>query len=203
MARRPQKENDEIAPSEVSVSTGRGVRLPDLNAAELVDFAADACDRIVAESGKRARNASRVDVLIATNDEMRRLNRDFRHKDSPTDVISFPAANNGHALEGDIAISAEITAENAKRLGHTFEDELKILILHGMLHLAGYDHENDKGEMAKFERELRRELDLPGSLIARVAQATSPVRTNATRASRPRPHRPSGAVKRRSPRSAR
>lgn len=168
MGSRTQNDNDEIAPSEVSVSTGRGVRLPDLNAAELVDFAADTCDRIVAETGRTSQAASRVDVLIVSNDEMRRLNRKFRRKDEPTDVISFPAAgNNGHALQGDIAISAEITAENAKRLGHSFENELKILILHGMLHLAGYDHESDKGEMAKLERELRREFELPDSLIQR------------------------------------
>ena len=196
MARRTQNDTDEIAPSEVSVSTGRGVRLPDLNAAELVDFAADACDRIVAGSGKRAPNASRVDVLITSNAEMRRLNREFRLKDEPTDVISFPAAeNNGHALQGDIAISAEITAENARRFGHSFEDELKILILHGMLHLAGYDHETDKGEMAKVERDLRRQLDLPDSLIGRVARG--PVLSEAEGISTVRRR------KRSSPRSAR
>lgn len=161
---------DEIAPSEVSVSVGKGVRMPDFNAAEVVDFAAEACDIIVAlgGNGRKRRPTSRVDVLIASNTEMRRLNRDFRHKDRPTDVLSFPVAeSNGHALEGDIAISAEITAQNASRLRHAVTEELKILILHGMLHLAGYDHATDRGQMARLERALRHALQLPGSLIQR------------------------------------
>jgi probable rRNA maturation factor len=185
MARRTQNEMDEIAPSEVSVSTARGVRLPKFHAAEFVDFAAEACDRITAASSRKPAS-SRVDVLIANNPEMRRLNREFRHKDTATDVISFPAANNGHALQGDIAISAEITVENARRLGHSVDDELKILILHGMLHLAGYDHETDKGKMAKLEAQLRHELDLPGSLIGRESRGTGRlVRSGAAKRSSP------------------
>ena len=72
---------------------------------------------------------------------------------------------------GDIAISAEIAASNAGRLGHSAGDELKILILHGLLHLAGYDHETDAGEMAREEARLRRALRLPVALIERSTDA--------------------------------
>ena len=95
-----------------------------------------------------------VNILITDNVAIRDLNRRFRKKSRPTDVLSFPAATNGadggaHNLAGDIAISAEIAAQNAQRLGHSLTEELKVLILHGVLHLAGYDHETDNGEMAE------------------------------------------------------
>ncbi len=106
-----------------------------------------------------------LDVRITSNAEMRELNRRFRRKNKSTDVLSFPADTPG--LAGDIAISAEIAADNATRLGHSLETELKILILHGLLHLAGYDHETDKGEMATQESRLRERLNLPGGLIER------------------------------------
>ena len=97
---------------------------------------------------------------------MRRLNSRFRGKSRPTDVLSFPAASaNGFA--GDIAISLDIAERNARLLGHSVADEIRILILHGILHLAGYDHESDQGEMAKKEILLRRRLALPTSLIER------------------------------------
>jgi probable rRNA maturation factor len=105
-------------------------------------------------------------VLITGNSSMRRLNSRFRGKSAPTDVLSFPAASvNGFI--GDIAISLDIAERNARLLGHSVDDEIRILILHGILHLAGYDHENDKGEMAKKEILLRRRLALPTSLIER------------------------------------
>ena len=70
-------------------------------------------------------------------------------------------------MAGDIAVSAEIAAVYARRLGHSLADELKVLILHGLLHLAGYDHETDDGEMEQEEARLRSELRLPPSLIQR------------------------------------
>jgi probable rRNA maturation factor len=107
-----------------------------------------------------------VNVLITTNKEMKSLNASFRRKDEATDVLSFPAEGvNG--LAGEIAISLELAKANAERLGHSTSDELKILILHGMLHLAGYDHEKDHGEMSKKERRLRESLNLPVGLIER------------------------------------
>jgi probable rRNA maturation factor len=68
---------------------------------------------------------------------------------------------------GDVAISAEIAASNARRLGHSPSEEIKILVVHGLLHLRGYDHERDHGEMARKEEKLRTELKLPVALIER------------------------------------
>lgn len=106
-----------------------------------------------------------VNVLIAANAELRRLNRHFRGKDKSTDVLSFPASHGHYA--GDIAISAALGADQARRLGHSLADELKVLLLHGMLHLAGYDHESDSGRMARKELQLQRRFGLPTALIER------------------------------------
>jgi probable rRNA maturation factor len=121
---------------------------------------------------QRARTAVRlrgtVSILIESNERMQALNRHFRQKDKPTDVLSFsaaPAVQRIHA--GDIAISADIATANARSLGHSVADEIKILILHGMLHLAGHDHENDSGHMARLEKRLRAQLMLPSSLTER------------------------------------
>ena len=105
-----------------------------------------------------------VDVLITSSAHLRRLNRRFRNKNSPTDVLSFPSTD---GTAGDIAISAEIAARNALRLGHSAIEEIQILILHGLLHLAGYDHETDNGEMRARETKLRMQLKLPVGLIER------------------------------------
>jgi probable rRNA maturation factor len=112
---------------------------------------------------KMARVSGEVEILIAGNRRLQELNRRFRKKNKPTDVLSFPAGRAG----GDIAISASIARQNARRYGHTATHELKILVLHGMLHLAGYDHETDNGRMAKRESRLRAQLKLPASLIDR------------------------------------
>ncbi len=106
-----------------------------------------------------------VNVLVTGDPELRRLNRQFRRKDKPTDVLSFPAIDPTFA--GDIAISAATASRNARRLGHSTAEELKILLLHGLLHLAGYDHEKDQGEMGREEQRLRRKLALPLSLTER------------------------------------
>jgi probable rRNA maturation factor len=129
----------------------------------------------------RARAAVGVDgevhVLLADDATLKRLNRAFRGKNVATDVLSFPAAATtvffgdpeGPGLAGDLAVSLEMAARQAKRFGHTLRDEVRVLLLHGLLHLAGFDHEVDSGEMAAREAELRQELKLPTSLIARVA----------------------------------
>jgi probable rRNA maturation factor len=106
-----------------------------------------------------------VNVRITSNRELRELNRRFRRKDKPTDVLSFPTG--WPKLVGDIAISADIAASNAAEMGHSTETELKILILHGLVHLAGYDHEKDNGDMQARETELRQQLGLPAALIER------------------------------------
>lgn len=122
-------------------------------------------ERFAARARRAARLRGDVNVLVTGDAEVRRLNRQFRHKDKPTDVLSFPGIDQGFA--GDIAISAATASRNARRLGHTTADELKVLLLHGLLHLAGYDHEHDQGEMARKEERLRRELGLPMSLTER------------------------------------
>jgi probable rRNA maturation factor len=114
-----------------------------------------------------------VDVLLSDDPTLRQLNKSFRNKDKPTDVLSFPAPTNfatKHA--GDLAISLETAARQASAYGHTLRDEVRILILHGLLHLSGQDHETDNGEMAAREASLRRELRLPTTLIERIATAS-------------------------------
>jgi probable rRNA maturation factor len=95
------------------------------------------------------------------------LNARFRAKDRATDVLSFPVGSGANDFAGDIAISLDIAADNARRLGHSVSEEIRILILHGILHLAGYDHEKDQGEMARKEFLLRRRFALPTALIER------------------------------------
>ena len=93
------------------------------------------------------------------------MNREFRNQDHATDVLSFPS---DHTL-GDIAISLDRAREQASALGHTAQQELQILLLHGLLHLTGLDHENDRGEMARAERRWRKHFGLPAGLIERVS----------------------------------
>ena len=128
--------------------------------------------RFVAKARSAAGLKGAVNVLVTSNTELRSLNRRFRGKDKPTDVLSFPsepgAAEN---LAGEIAVSAEIASRNARMLGHEPAAEIKILILHGILHLRGYDHDRDQGEMANLEQRLRQKLRLPVGLIERAASA--------------------------------
>jgi len=127
-----------------------------------------ALDRFVVRARRAAGLRAAVNVLVTSNAELRELNRRFRGKDQATDVLSFPALPGlKPRYAGDIAISAEIAAHNARTLGHTAAEEIKILALHGILHLRGYDHERDRGKMARREEKLRRELRLPIALIER------------------------------------
>jgi probable rRNA maturation factor len=111
-----------------------------------------------------------MNVLVTSNAAMSSLNLRFRRKNKPTDVLSFPSAESKRKTSrsaGEIAISAEIAEQNASWLGHPAAAEVKVLVLHGMLHLAGFDHERDDGAMARKEARLRRELRLPSALIER------------------------------------
>jgi probable rRNA maturation factor len=103
------------------------------------------------------------DCLITDDAELHRLNLAFLGNDYPTDVLSFP---NGDA-RGEIAISIERAEAQARSFGHSRLDEIRILMLHGLLHLSGMDHENDRGEMARAEAHWRAQLGLPQTLIAR------------------------------------
>ncbi len=132
-----------------------------------------ALTRFVARARRAARLRGRVNVLITSSAEMKTMNRRFRRKDEATDVLSFPAAKEDRSFAGDIAISAEVAARNARSLGHGPAAEVKILVLHGILHLRGYDHERDGGKMARREQKLRRELRLPVGLIERSRPAAT------------------------------
>jgi probable rRNA maturation factor len=128
--------------------------------------------RFLSHVQRMVRLRGRVVVLVTGNRELQSLNRRFRGQNRPTDVLSFSAAaETPDGWRGDIALSAEMAAASAARLGHSVAEEVKILILHGVLHLAGYDHEADGGKMSHLEARLRRTLRLPGSLIQRAGQS--------------------------------
>src|ERR1035441_1128569 len=133
-----------------------------------------------------------VNIYVTSSREMQDLNRRYRRKNKPTDVLSFPSRAPGVA--GDIAISLEIAAANAADIGHSLATEVKVLILHGLLHLAGHDHETDGGEMLARETAMRQELKLPVGLIERTYAAA----TKASELAR----KPKAAPKRAAARSA-
>lgn len=129
-----------------------------------------------------------VDIALVSDPHMRRLNRTYRHIDKATDVLSFPAdqlttgpstrqagtAGPGPGPLGDIAIALGVAARQAADQGHGLRTELRVLALHGLLHLLGYDHERDQGQMRRAENRLRRRAGLPSGLIARVPGTTRP-----------------------------
>jgi probable rRNA maturation factor len=145
-------------------------------------------ERFLARAQRKLRlPAGAVTVCFVTSAQMARWNRAYRNKHGPTDVLSFPAdpakverrtpvfgsrprsLTSAGAREdvlssasylGDIAIALTVARANARRFGRTFSDELRILILHGLIHLMGYDHETDRGEMDRFEQSVRRSLGL-------------------------------------------
>src|SRR5580658_10262429 len=108
---------------------------------------------------KRVDRGRAVTCLITTDAELRRLNRQFRGANYATDVLSFPP--------DEMAISLDRAAAQAKELGHSLDAELRILMLHGVLHLRGMDHETDSGEMRRAEIRWRKRLQLPAGLIER------------------------------------
>ena len=157
-----------------------------------------AIERFARKLQKEVVKSRPFDTLITGDAELRRLNRDFRGKDYPTDVLSFPTAWQaeacptkammGHASAcqrplpgaflhsfpgsgrflGDIAISLGRARTQAREFGHTVEQEVQILMLHGVLHLSGHDHDTDSGAMARAEKRWRAKLGLPNGLIERV-----------------------------------
>ncbi len=143
---------------------------PGLNAGRLEAFARALRRRV---TGGRA-----FQCLITGDAELQKLNREFRRKNYPADVLSFPAGPSlckkapagtpAAPSLGDIAISTGRARAQAREFGHAVEDEIRILMLHGVLHLMGMDHERDGGDMARAETEWRRRLQLPAALIERV-----------------------------------
>lgn len=114
----------------------------------------------------RARGA--VSVALVSDARVRALNRQYRGHDVATDVLSFPA--NAHRFLGDIVIARGVARRQAHALGHGDPTELRVLALHGLLHLLGYDHERDRGTMARVERRLWRKGGLPQGLLDRATQ---------------------------------
>jgi probable rRNA maturation factor len=116
-----------------------------------------------------------VSILLTGDDHIRQLNRMYRRKDKATDVLSFPAAEpdsdaSSYELAGDLAVSLETAGCQADEYGHSLFDEVRILLLHGMLHLKGFNHETDSGQMARKERALRKAYALPLGLIQRAVR---------------------------------
>ena len=134
-------------------------RLYPINQREVAHLARTALDRI-------CRPQATATITFIRDSLMRQLNRDYRGIDAPTDVLSFayhagegvasPAPEAEHL--GDVVISVETAERYAQKLGLTFDREIQTLVIHGVLHLAGYDHETDHGEMNRIERRLRKEL---------------------------------------------
>ena len=118
---------------------------------------------LASSAPSRARGT--VTVAIISDARVRALNRQYRRKDKVTDVLAFPSGERGHL--GDVVIAAGVAARQAREAGHTLATELRVLALHGLLHLLGYDHERDDGRMARLERRLRRRGGLEEGLIER------------------------------------
>ena len=135
--------------------------------------------RFLTEAREAVRLRGQVTVLLTGDAAIRRLNKQFRGKNQPTDVLSFPALEMVEGVAGDLAISVETARRQAQEQGHALSVEIKVLMLHGLLHLAGYDHETDNGKMARRERVLRGRLGLPQGLIERVQTGRATERAGA------------------------
>jgi probable rRNA maturation factor len=151
----------------------------------IAGLSAATLERFVLRARRVVRLRETVNVLVTNSSELRALNRRFRGADKATDVLSFPSSQvergKARRVAGDVAISADIARENAARLSHSVANEVKILALHGILHLAGFDHERDDGEMASKENRLRRQLKLEAGLIERAQPRAGKVSTGAKR----------------------
>jgi probable rRNA maturation factor len=131
------------------------------------DFRRRSVERFARRLQKEVAQGRPFDCWIAGDADLRRLNRRFRGQDYPTDVLSFPAAPPAARL-GDLAISLPRARAQAREFGHDIEHEVAILMLHGLLHLLGMDHETDGGGMARAEKRWRTRLGLAAGLIERV-----------------------------------
>jgi probable rRNA maturation factor len=123
-----------------------------------------ALQAFLSDLAQNAGHGRPITCLITTDRHLRELNRRFRRQDHPTDVLSFPSSNGG---PGELAISLDRAMQQAAEFGHPLDQELRILMLHGVLHLAGMDHETDSGQMARAESRWRKRLGLPPALTER------------------------------------
>jgi len=108
-----------------------------------------------------------IELILTDNKTIQEYNNTYRNINKPTDVLSFPLEEMPNAPLGSIVISIDMAKEMANKLNHSIEDEIALLFIHGLLHLLGYDHETDNGEMREKEKELIKKFNLPESLIIR------------------------------------
>lgn len=108
-----------------------------------------------------------IELLVVYDKDMQEINKEQRGLDASTDVLSFPFEDMPHAPLGSIVVSKDHISSKAKELGHSEQDELNLLFIHGLLHLLGFDHEIDDGLMREKEKELIEKFNLPKSLIVR------------------------------------
>ena len=119
------------------------------------------------ESILKSLTKKEIELIVTDNDEIQAINKEYRSKDYPTDVLSFPYEDMPFSPLGSIVISKNFVQDKAKELGHTVQDEFTLLFIHGLLHILGYDHEVDNGEMRQMEEKLIKKFSLPTSLIVR------------------------------------
>jgi probable rRNA maturation factor len=172
----PKATSAKRAAAPATGSGSRNARLP----------AARTLARFLAAAQAAVRLKGEVTVLLTTDAAIREFNRRFRGKNEATDVLSFPAegpfpGSSAEEIAGDLAISVPAALRQAAEQGHPLSTEIKVLILHGVLHLAGGDHEADAGQMARRERLLRGRLGLPQGLIERAETVAQPPRRGGSR----------------------
>ena len=136
-----------------------------LNKQKKVGLALRPLDRFSRRAFRQLKlKSNSANIAFVTDAEIARLNKTYRKKNKPTDVLSFPAQSSKRANKkkflGDIAIAPAVARRYAKKNGRSLQTEICILILHGLLHLLGYDHEADRGQMDRIEHKLRRKLGL-------------------------------------------
>jgi len=150
----------------IVIETARKKTLPGLRSLGRRDL-----NRFVTSAADALGLTGEFSVLLTGDERLRALNLQFRGIDKPTDVLSFPALLQGTGGGGgDLAISLETAWAQAQAQGHSLQIEIKVLILHGLLHLAGYDHERDQGQMRRRESSLRKQFALPAGLVERTAR---------------------------------
>jgi len=108
-----------------------------------------------------------IELILTTNENIQQINKDTRGIDKPTDVLSFPYMDMPNTPLGSIVISTDFVYEKANQYHHSYDDELALLFIHGLLHLVGYDHEIDNGEHREKEEQMIKKYNLPNSLIVR------------------------------------
>ena len=167
----------------IVIEAARAKRLPAASALGKRDL-----NRFLVKATEALGLAGDFSVLLTGDEQLRAMNLQFRGVDKPTDVLSFPAlpeaANCGQG--GHLAISLETAAIQAADHGHTLQMEVKVLILHGLLHLAGYDHERDQGQMRRRESLLRKQFALPAGLVERTLdERRRPARQRVPRGGKP------------------